>query len=338
MANSENKKRILLIAPSFFGYYKDMLKEMERQGCDADYICDMPSDSNILKAIGRINKKFTYGTTEKYFRNIVIPQIKTKKYSHVIVIGGMTFAFSPDMFAEIRQCQSDAEFILYQWDSEKNLPYSKGIHIFFDRIYTFDRPDSIREPEKYTLLPLFYLPEYSEIAKHHSEIKYDCSYIGTAHPRKYKEINEISIAIKDKMPRQFIFHYMPSKLKYIYHKIKAPEYKNAHFNEFETNKLSKQETMDIISESFCILDAPQSGQTGLTIRTIECLGARKKLITTNSDIASYDFYNPANILIWSKDAKIDFSSDFFTSDYHELADDTYQQYSLSTWIRTLIEG
>ena len=336
--NKSNNSRILLIAPKFFGYYKEMLKEMENQGYSADYICDMPSDSNFLKAAGRISKKLTYGATGKYFTDYVLPAVKREKYSHVIVIGGMTFAFSPDMFEKIRRCQEDARFVLYQWDSEKNLPYSTGIHRFFDKIYTFDRPDSVREVEKYTLLPLFYLPEYAQIAEEKHELKFDCSYIGTAHPRKYKEINEISEAVKEKLPRQFIFHYMPSKLKFIYHKIKAPEYRHARYSEFETEKLSKAETLSIISNSFCVLDAPQGGQTGLTIRTIECLGAKKKLITTNSDIANYDFYNPANILIWSENSTPDFSSDFFTSDYKELPDEIYRKYSLSSWIKTLIEG
>ena len=53
--------------------------------------------------------------------------------------------------------------------------------------------------------------------------------------------------------------------------------------------------MEIFSDSRCILDAPQAGQVGLTIRTIECLGAKRKLVTTNSDIKNYDFYNENNI-------------------------------------------
>ena len=334
----EEKKRILLIAPVFFGYYKEMLKEIKRQGYDADYICDMPSNSNVLKAVGRINKKLTYGVTEKYFKNEVLPKISKEKYDYVILVAGMTFAFSAEMMEKIRELQKGAKFAAYQWDSEKNLPYSTGIHKFFDKIYTFDRPDSIAQPEKYTFLPLFYLPEYAEIAKDKAEILYDCSYIGTAHPRKYKEINEISGQLKELLPRQFIFHYMPSKLKYIYHKIKAPEYKNAKFSDFETEKLSKEETLEIIKKSFCVLDAPQGGQTGLTIRTIECLGAEKKLITTNGDIKNYDFYDEANILVFESGMEISAEDPFFSEAYHKLSEEIYKKYSLESWIKTLIEG
>ena len=50
-------KRLLLIAPVFFGYYKDMILEAEKLGYHVDYLCDAPSNSNISKALGRITKK-----------------------------------------------------------------------------------------------------------------------------------------------------------------------------------------------------------------------------------------------------------------------------------------
>ena len=54
-------KRLLLIAPVFFGYYKDMILEAEELGYHVDYLCDAPSNSNISKALGRINKKLISG-------------------------------------------------------------------------------------------------------------------------------------------------------------------------------------------------------------------------------------------------------------------------------------
>ena len=59
------KKKVMLIAPLFFGYYQEMIKELELMGCEVDYICDAPSNSNISKAIGRINKNLIKGSTKK---------------------------------------------------------------------------------------------------------------------------------------------------------------------------------------------------------------------------------------------------------------------------------
>lgn len=82
-----NKKSILLIAPLFFDYYKEIIKELEIMEYNVDYICDAPSNSNVSKAIGRINKNFIKRSTKKFFIQQVIPTIKRKKYDYVIVMG-----------------------------------------------------------------------------------------------------------------------------------------------------------------------------------------------------------------------------------------------------------
>ena len=68
-------KRLLLIAPVFFGYYKDITEEARSLGFEVDYLCDAPSDSNVSKAFGRINKKFIQLSTNRYFSNEIKPLI-----------------------------------------------------------------------------------------------------------------------------------------------------------------------------------------------------------------------------------------------------------------------
>lgn len=331
------KKRILLIAPVFFGYYKEMISELERMSYDVDYICDAPSNSNISKALGRINKSFIRLFTRKYFNQKVLPSIKDKKYDYVLIIGGMTFAFSASMVKRIKEFNPQAKFVMYQWDSEKNLPYSTSIHPYIDKRFSFDRYDCMRDPQ-YTFLPLFYTRMYEDIGKKATtnEYKYDCSYVGTAHPLKYKNINDIAAALKTIWPRQFIYHYMPSKLKFIYHKAFAPEYKGARLFDFKMNKISAEDNAKIFADSRCVLDSPQGGQTGLTIRTIECLGAKKKIITSNADIKYYDFYNESNVLIFDSGRAINPNSPFFTEPYKEQPNEVYEKYSLRCWLKNLL--
>lgn len=329
-------KKLLLIAPVFFGYYKDMIKEASDMGYDVDYICDAPSNSNFLKALGRLNNKLISISVTKYFKNKVLPQIQSQKYDNVLVVGGMTFAFTPDMVKKIRKLQDKAVFSLYQWDSERNLPYAVNIHKYFDKIFTFDRQDSIRNSAVYTFLPLFYNRVYEDIGSTHvASYKYDCMYVGTAHPKKYQDINSMAEALKPVYSKQFIYHYMPSKLKFMYHKVLAPEYKNAKYSEFQTNKVSLDRLKKIVTESKSILDAPQAGQTGLTIRTIECLGAKRKLITTNADVINYDFYKPENIYVY--DGNFDFDNIFFHSDYQDIDKNIYKKYSLNSWLQTVLK-
>ena len=332
---ANNQKRLLLIAPLFFGYYKEIMREAELAGYQVDYICDAPSNSSLSKALGRINKKLILSSTQKYFAETVIPKLQDKHYDNVFVVGGMTFAFSAAMVKEIREMFPTAKFSLYQWDSEKNLPYCTGIHPYFDKIFSFDRYDCMRK-NIYQFLPLFYTRNYAEIGSaKNEEFAFDCSYVGTAHPQKFQGINMIAGECKYVFPKQYIYHYMPSKLKYVYHKLTSPEYKHAKLSEFESQKLSAERIMEIFRDSKCILDAPQAGQTGLTIRTIECLGANRKLITTNADVKYYDFYDENNILIF--DGKIDESSAFFAEPYKNIPEDIYEKYSLSNWLNVILE-
>lgn len=329
-----DKQNLLLIAPLFFNYYKEMVKEAEELGYCVDYICDAPSDSNLSKAIGRINKKLIKGSAHRYFSQIVLPIIEGHQYDCVLLVAGMTCAFDASMMQKIRELNPNARFVMYQWDSEKNLPYAPAIHPFFDQLYSFDLNDC-ESMDKYTFLPLFYTRIYEEIgSKPVESYQYDCSYVGTAHPQKFRDINAMSAALKEIMPRQFIYHYMPSKLKFLYHKLLAPEFRNAKMSDFKTEKLDSKQMMKVIEESGCILDAPQAGQTGLTIRTIECLGAKRKLITTNADVMRYDFYDPRNVLVFDGDLKE--NDPFFGGDYVPVDEGIYRKYSLREWLGAMM--
>lgn len=327
------KEKILFIAPTFFGYYKEIINEL-KDNYDVDYIQDIPSNKNIYKGISRINRNFVKVFVKKYFKQEIHPLIITKQYDYCFVIVGMTFSFFPEMFEEIKKYQKNTKFILYQWDGEENLKFITDFHKYFDDIYTFDRLD-VENNEKYKFLPLFYINKYEKVGGNIIDnYKYDVSYIGTAHPQKIKYISEMSNKLKNIYSKQFIYNYMPSKLKYYYHKLMAKEYKNVKIKDLMFEKLSSDETMQIFKNSKCILDVPQKGQNGLTIRTIECLGAKRKLITTNKDIVNYDFYRPENIYIY--DGEIDYNSIFFKTNYKELEKNIYQKYSLKNWLKIIL--
>lgn len=329
------KKKILFISPVFFGYYKEIIEELQKQDYEVDYFKDMPSNSNITKAIGRINRNFIRINVNNYFNKTIMPVINKKEYDYVFIIVGMTFSFFPNMIKKIKKNNLNAKFILYQWDGEKNIKFVKKIHKFFEKIYTFDRLDSLKD-SKYSCFPLFYTRNYENVGKREiNDFKYDVSYIGTAHPQKIKMINEMSEKIKSKFDKQFIYHYMPSKFKFYYHKLFAKEYKDIGLKDLKMEKLLPKQTMKIFEESKCILDAPQKGQNGLTIRTIECLGAKRKLITTNKDIINYDFYNNTNILIYN--GNIDYNSNFFLKPYQELPKEIYEEYALRNWLKRILQ-
>ena len=91
------------------------------------------------------------------------------------------------------------------------------------------------------------------------------------------------------------------------------------------------EAYSMYSKAKCVMDIESSTQTGLTMRTIEMIGLRKKLITTNKDIVNYDFYNENNIMIVDRENfKID--KVFFEKPYVNLDEKIYEKYALKNWI------
>ena len=63
------------------------------------------------------------------------------------------------------------------------------------------------------------------------------------------------------------------------------------------------------------------------MRTIEMVGLRKKLITTNAEIVNYDFYDSSNICIINRNSPV-LDQNFISVPYKELPDSIYQKYSL----------
>lgn len=84
--------------------------------------------------------------------------------------------------------------------------------------------------------------------------------------------------------------------------------------------------------SKCLLEILQKGQTGMTMRTLEALFFKKKLITTNPGIRTSRLYHPNNIYVLdgSESRTI---RDFIDSDFHEYPDQIINQYDIRHWVK-----
>jgi hypothetical protein len=70
------------------------------------------------------------------------------------------------------------------------------------------------------------------------------------------------------------------------------------------------------------------------MRTIETLGAKKKLITTNADVINYDFFRPENVLVVDRYNPV-ISKEFIDEPWKEIPEDIYKKYSISSWLNTI---
>lgn len=323
-------KRILFIALQ--GYSQGIKKKMEELGARVDYFNDKPNDGFICKACGRFKVKPYEYVLEKYYRKI-INQIKKNKYDYILIIRG---EYTPlKSVYLLKRTFPEAKMILYMWDSLRN---NKGIEKkwhAYDQVYTFDRIDYLDHQEKIDFLPLYYYDDYVP-SKKKKHSKYDIAFIGTGEEDRVKIIDDVKKQCDCTGKKIYAYIFLPHRLVYFYNKLLNKNYRNVAMNSIHFKKLPFEEVYKIYNSADCVIDVESAKQCGLTMRTIEMIGLRKKLITTNKDIVNYDFYNEDNICVVDRNNFV-LDEAFLKRPYHDLKDEIYFKYSLSNWIMEVLK-
>ena len=319
-------KNILMISPPFFGYEGEIAESLRSQGALVDYISDRPFESTFMKGFTRLFAAIVAKNSEKYYIKKI--QKFNKKYDYILVINGE--ALSGNLLLLLRKMFERAKFILFMWDSFKNRANLERNIPLYDRAFTFDKEDA--KKFNISFRPLFFSDYFKNLPE--SQIIYDLSFVGTAHSDRYRIIKNIKKNIsKDR--NFFYFLYLQAHWLFYFYRIFKKSFCSARLKEFEYKSISKEQVRNIFLNSFAILDIEHPNQLGLTIRTFEALGARKKLVTTNSDISTYDFYHPDNILIIDRKGFCALPETFFSKDYHNISEDLYDKYSLAGWLKDI---
>jgi len=318
-------KKILFIAPKFFGYEREIKNRLESLGAQVDFYDDRPSNSAWSKFAIRMIPQTQQGKIRKYFS--VLLEKYSNDYDFVFIV--KMECMPVEILLALRNRNPKAKFIYYSYDSVKNNNNFKKAIGLFDSAFTFDDEDA-KAIEGIKLRPLFFLNEYRDLFT--ENILYDISFIGTAHSDRYLLLKKIKSVLPDENFRGFFFLYVPSKYIFWLKKIFVPVFWKSKKTDFSFSPMNKKEVLSAISQSRSILDFQHPGQTGLTMRTIEMLGARKKLITTNKNVKKYDFYRQENIKVIDREDPV-IESDFFHAPYVNLPDDLYEKYSIDGWLR-----
>ena len=91
----------------------------------------------------------------------------------------------------------------------------------------------------------------------------------------------------------------------------------------ENKEISYDEYLNVLSRSKAVVDIVGQSNYGLTLRPIEALYLRKKLITNYTGIEHEDFYCPENIFIYGRDQDI---ASFINSAYKDVKNSVKEQY------------
>jgi len=176
--------------------------------------------------------------------------------------------------------------------------------------WSFDEEDC----EKYSLKfnTTFYFNDI-ELDKN-LPLKFDIIFLGADKKRKIL-LDKINKCLVDKKLKT-LFHIVPDKDKPNPQNIKPLQY---------------GDYLKLVSQSNCILDYVQNGQSGNTVRTMESIFLRKKLITNDKNIIKERFYDPSNIFILDHD-DFDEIENFLKAPYKPINPESVNYFDFSNWL------
>lgn len=328
MSEGNNKlenKSILLFSQYFFGYEEKIADKLREFGSKVVLYDEMSVKRTFERAMLKISPAIFKRKTEKYYGEILEKE-KKSTYDYILFID--CEMPTEKVLKEYRETFSNAKFCLHMWDALKNLPGVKEKFKYFDYISSFDRKDA--EENKIIFRPLFFIDEY-RYQKNEQGYDYNLSFIGTIHSDRYAIIKKFMNSKRS----LFTYPYLQSRFIYYFYKVTKKEFRDTRINDFKFKKMNSQDIAAVVNKSRAVLDIQHPGQTGLTIRTLEMLGMKKKFVTTNQDIQNYDFFNLNNIFVIDR-ANPYVPDEFYDSDYEELPSEVYEYYSINRWVADVL--
>ena len=320
-------KKILFFSPKFFGYEIKIKEKMIELGAEVNYYDSRPDNGFFTKVLIKLNKNIIKHKINSYYEDIIRRE-KDIKYDYIFFI--VPEAINRKLMEKIKAEHPTSKFILYMWDSFSNMKNILDIKDLFDHISSFDDEDC-KKYDGIKFRPLFYADEYKDVAKKQQDCTYDVGFIGTTHSDRYSILTRIRSDLVTRKLTVYYYLYFPGKLFFIIRKIIDSSFRCAKMSDMEFTPLSSSQTLDVLGKFRSVIDIHHAKQAGLTMRTIEMIGAKKKLITTNERIKGYDFYSENNIYLLNRQAPF-IDSAFFQRPWEEIDEKIYKRYSLEQWV------
>ncbi|MDQ3060462.1 MAG: hypothetical protein M3R45_13255 [Pseudomonadota bacterium] len=321
-------KRVLLIAPRFFGYEREIRSEIERRGAVVDWLADRPFDTPLMTALTRHRPQWVLPSATRLYQR-QLSQMGATHYDTILVVNGQTL--SRQMLGSLRTSFPAARVVLYMWDSIDNRRGAVENLPLFDTTFSFD-PLSARS-HGMRLRPLFFSKGFERAPS--DDFDYHLSFVGTAHTDRYAVVSRLRRSLPAEL-RAYWYLYLQAPWVYQAYRLTNPDMRQARREEFEFQPLGKSVVQSVFSRSLAIVDIEHPRQRGLTMRTFETMGSHKKLVTTNAQVRDYDFFNDSNICVIDRaDPRV--TVGFLNSPFSPVAPELYRRYSIEGWVDEVLE-
>lgn len=313
--------RALFITFDLSGYYDCIFEELKSQYNEVDYYNLADYKNKPYKNIGQRILSFYLKKTKNlklknyYKYNPVIEEIRDKHYDFTLII-------RPDLFfdKQLKILRANSKkLIAYYHDSINNIPRKKDVIHFFDTVYSYEKKDV--EDFNLKFIPNFiYLNNYTV-----NEPNKTLLFTVVSKDYRYKSLVKLADFLKkNQLEYKFFIH-------------SDKEQPESNLVQFITKRKTNPEVLKEINESSIIVDIHKYGiQDGLTFRAFESLYFKRKLITSNTDIKNYEFYNPKNIYIIEDFDDINIPTSFFSEPYIDIPKEIYKKYLYTTWVKTIL--
>ncbi|MBO5100705.1 MAG: hypothetical protein J6K22_11395 [Spirochaetaceae bacterium] len=312
---------VLLVGMNFHDYDDKIKKGFEDVGHKVFLVKD------TKKSKSRFISDEQYKKQNLNHQRKILTQIKDFEFNEVIVIVGRYL--TEEFLLGLRNLNKNARFVLYLWDDVERIQNFNIVKKFYDTIFSFDSIDC--EKYGFNFLPLFYLDDFCLRDSNNKSIDIYGSY--WLHSDRINIIKKIA---ETQFCKNRYFYILTGRFyyfKYFFRLICNKKY-GIHYSIFS---LPLDKNVKNMKRAFSVLDIQFPSQKGLTLRTIEALASKCKIITTNLNIKNYDFYDEQNVCIIDR-KNPEIPESFFSSPYKELPREIYDKYSLSKWCDVIIQG
>lgn len=326
-------KTIVIGLPKSFSFHSNLEKNLIALGFTVTNISYIDHDfkypsffhkiSNFFRKLFLNDKGYKSKLKFKKHASQIQSQLDlSEKFDYALLI--RPDIYPPSILKQIRN--KTGLMVGYQWDGLHRFPAVYNTIKYFDRFFVFDDKDLTYNS---SLRPLtnFYFDYDSKAA--HSEIKYDVFFVGSFVRKRMQAISDFATFLAENfLTSKIMIYCQPPAL--------AEEFPNEHI-EYFFDHLSYEENIALLKKSRIVVDFLNHAHNGLSFRTFEALFYEKKLITTNSEVSKYDFYNPHNVFIF-KENKTSFVDllEFLKTPYQAVDESVKNKYSFSNWIRYVL--
>ena len=300
-----DKSDLLIIVPKHGFFYRHIAK-LGYQVCDPYY-----GNSFIFRIFREIFFRLRLPGKSFWYNRKAVSKIK-----YIVLFEPLLTA---DYIKWLLKKNPESKFILIYANKVETSISPNRIDRSLVDLWTFDKDDS----EKYKMHLYeggIYFPQW-KVTKENPI--YDVFYIGKDKNRLQK-LRKIESDLHDHGAKTMFYITWPrgwQKKDDGIHKPCIP-YENV---------------LDYIGKSRAILHLLDGAQNGITIRMLESLIHKVKLITDYTSIVKYDFYNPNNIFILGKDDMRNLRH-FLDTPYEDVQSDFYKHAFFNQMLDEIING